>query len=249
MVHYLLFRSKANRYLPILSPHIEVHEIDAHKLSLIRKKWDLRNQRLLLSKNEPENNAPRRDAKYFSDRNQVVEKEQRAKVTGLFHKRSDQNLSHKNSNLLSKLRIPYQFEVGDQPVEDKTLAEGSVNMLNANESVYYSFYARIYETLEPIWKSKVSSIYSLNSHSMGEYITVVDVVLDQEGNLVEVKHLKESGISELDRVVDLSWQMAEKFQNPPQDLLDSNRQVHMGWKFICTLGAEGGYEFFPPTRY
>ena len=39
---------------------------------------------------------------------------------------------------------------GDQAIMDRTLPEGSENLLKAQESVFYSFYSRLYEAIAPI---------------------------------------------------------------------------------------------------
>src|SRR5581483_6237265 len=70
----LLPRIPWTRALP--PPRVEVKTIDPRKLEAIRRKWD---QQLLLDKNNRPNEAiAPKDARYFSDKNHTVEKEQRA---------------------------------------------------------------------------------------------------------------------------------------------------------------------------
>ena len=69
-------------------PRIDIHQVDPHKLEQIRKQWKSREKALLLDKNlkSPTAAEPPPDARYMSDRNIRVEKEQRAKQTAIIPK-------------------------------------------------------------------------------------------------------------------------------------------------------------------
>ena len=137
---------------------------------------------------------------------------------------------------------------GEQYIEDKTLPEGSENMLNAQESVYYSFYARLYDAIAPIWESKLRELPNQMHIGQGEYNTVVDVVMDADGNLIEVHQLHGSGFPELDSVVEAAWKRIGRFPNPPTALLNPQGEVHTGWTFTVEIGAGFGSRFLPPER-
>jgi TonB family protein len=129
---------------------------------------------------------------------------------------------------------------GQQYIGDKSLPEGSENILNTQESVYYSFYARLYEAIGPIWKSRLREVGN-HRLSPGEYTTQVEVIFDQEGNLAEIRQLRSSGIAEFDDAVEKSWRKIQRFPNPPSGLLDRERRVHTGWTFTVNVGD--GYQF------
>lgn len=137
---------------------------------------------------------------------------------------------------------------GQQYFDDRTVPEGSENMLNAEESVYYSFFARLYETIGPIWSSKLHSIAGSVRVLPGDYTTAIDLVLDKDGNLVDVHIIQSSGVREFDQIVDYSWKHIGKFPNPPKGLIKEDGYVHSGWNFTVQMGQQNGMSFLPPER-
>src|SRR4051794_24919909 len=87
LLHFLIFRLPLT--LPALTSQapVEVHTISPEKLEAVRRQW--REKSLLLDqKKKPSENpseAPK-DARYFSDRNIRVEKEQRARESAVVPK-------------------------------------------------------------------------------------------------------------------------------------------------------------------
>ena len=261
-----------------MPPPVEIQQIDPRKLEAIRKQWRKQSdpQQLLLDKNKslPSEKMAPPNARYFSDRNIRVEKEQRAKQTNVVPKpRTRIGIETAKAppaprhyqmrklgiplHLAPKTPTPPEIETqgsreespaADQAIQDKNLPEGGENLLNAQESVYYSFYARLYETIGPIWQGKVRQVPYRRRVQPGDYTTSVDVVLDEQGNLIEVRHVSSSGITEFDSAVDLSWQKVGHFPNPPHGLLDSQGRIHTGWTFTVQVGKGYGIDYLPPER-
>jgi outer membrane biosynthesis protein TonB len=119
-------------------------------------------------------------------------------------------------------------------------------MLNAQESIYYSFYSRLYESVGPIWQSQIRQVN--RKLPLGEYTTSVEVIFDRQGNLLDVRQIQGSGIVEFDQAVPNSWRRIGNFPNPPSGLLDSNGQVHTGWTFTVNVGNGPGFMLQPPER-
>jgi TonB family protein len=138
---------------------------------------------------------------------------------------------------------------GEQYIDDKDLPTGSENMLNAEESVYYSFYARLYDAIGPVWASRLREVAPGARVQPGDYTTAVDVVLDREGNLVDVRILQSSNVREFDEAVNSSWKKIGKFPNPPSGLIKEDGYVHTGWNFTVQIGSSGGgLLLMPPER-
>jgi outer membrane biosynthesis protein TonB len=273
-------------------PRIDIQQVDPAKLDAIRKQWKSREQQLLLDKNlhTPTAKEPPPDARYMSDRNMRVEKEQRARETTVMPKAArpgEPSPSHPKTEparpeaksrghlpSLGNLGVPLPAaptraaprqpvqqashldgtavnggeDGGSQYMDDRSLSEGSENLLNAQESVYYSFYARLYEAIGPIWQSKIRQAARSSRLQPGEYITSVDVVFDREGNLLAVNQVKGSGVEAFDRAASSSWRAVGRFPNPPEGLLNANGQVHTGWTFAVQLNQGMGLEYLPPER-
>jgi TonB family protein len=270
LIHLLLFSIPLHWTSPSLPPKVEVQEIDPRKLEQIRQKW--REKSLLLDKNpsRPKEKEAPPNAQYFSDRNTRVEKEQQARQTTVIPKsgkKSSQNTKTSSRTRrrlpdLGKLGIPFRLDshlhleeqhplssqAGDQALLDKRLPEGSENLLNTQESIYYSFYARIYETIGPIWYSRIQST-PLRTHVVGgEYTTVIELILDQNGYLLEIRRLQSSGVPEFDRSVEEAWQKVSRFPNPPKGLLDGEKKVHTVWSFRVHVGQGMNFQYLPPER-
>ena len=298
LFHLLIFRIQFDLApnTATVPPKVEIQQVDPRKLDAIKNQWKQR--RLLLDKNPSQSkdkNAPK-DARYMSDRNIRVEKEQRARDTQVMpapgrmdgsdsgqesrprQEREKQERqekakpgTHQKYSDLSRLALPFQLDGrqrnstpahereefqpassgprgGDQAIDDKSLPEGSENLLNAQESIYYSFYARLYEAIGPLWQSKTKDVLQHNPVRPGEYVTLVDVVLDQNGNLKEIRRLQSSGVEAFDNTVEETWRKVQRFPNPPQGLLDKEREVHIGWKFTIEVGPGNGMNYLPPQR-
>jgi TonB family protein len=237
-----------------------IQTIDPAKLDAIRKQW---NKNILISKDKSKNSTPAPDhAKYFSERNIRVDRESRARSGDILPKPGTPQPSTpslKNLGVPLDLSVPSRVRIApprpthagpsgvDQWIDDPTLPQGAANLLNAQESVYYSFYARMYERAGPLWKSKISQIPYRRGITPGEYVTQVDVVYDSSGQLIDVRLLKSSGISEFDLAVIQTWRQLGKMPNPPKDLLDTQGEVHTGWSFHVHLGP-GFRETMPPSQ-
>jgi TonB family protein len=264
---------------PLPPPRVDIKQVDPRKLEAIRKQWKAREKQLLIDKSAPAASEPPADARYMSDRNIRVDKEQRAKQTAVIPKAGRpgepqpahppppppkaQRRLPELGNLGVKLPAaprrsppPRQAaaasnsgdEAGSQAIRDPSLPEGSENLLNAQESVYYSFYSRLYEAIGPVWQSKVRTAARMRRLQPGEYTTHVDVVLDANGNLVGVQQLSSSGIPEFDQAADSAWRRIGRFPNPPTDLLDEKGQIHTGWTFTVQLNQGMNLDYLPPER-
>lgn len=273
---------------PLSPPRVEVKQVDPRKLEAIRQKWRQMEKnepkQLLLNKDRSkpkEDVPPPDDARYMSDRNIRVKKEQRARDSQVIprpgqqarpQQKQQQPRSRTMPPALNQLGVPMGLSQnkpqptrkaqpapdpdppqnstpgGDQSILDKNLPEGSENLLNAQESVYYSFYARIYESVGPIWESQIRQVPARRRVQQGEYSTTVDIVLDREGNLLEIRWIRTSGIPEFDAAVSNSWRRVGRFPNPPHGLLDARDQVHTGWTFTVQVGQGFNLQYLPPER-
>ena len=296
LLHFIFFCMHLSWFAGERMPQpMEVGTMSQADLDSLRKKWekvDQRQKSLLLDTNPSlpsEKEAPP-DARYMSDRNIRVEKEQRARDTQVLPRpgqptqsqtqskpqeqaktQSKPSSSHKFAKL-GDLGIPFKLNEpaqqlsarnpaqnlqerpiqpqsgGSQYIDERELPTGGENLLNAQQSVYYSFYQRIYEAIGPVWESRLRENAFRKQINPGEYTTSVDVVLDREGRLVIVNKLHTSGVPEFDEAVDYSWKRIPGFLNPPQGLLDSSGQVHIGWTFRVQIGEGSNFQLLPPKR-
>ncbi len=138
----------------------------------------------------------------------------------------------------------------NQTLLDDQLAEGDQNLLNTKESVYYSFYSRVYEAIAPLWESLARDVPRRQRLHMGDYDTVAEVVIDLDGNLVSTQVLQGSGVYEFDQAATQPWKRLNRFPNPPKKMAEAkDGLVHMVWRFRFRVMEGSPVQFMPPARY
>ena len=306
--HLLLWIIHPDWHPTLLPPRVEIQQVDPSKLAAIKKQWQAQQRTqdkdtaLLLNKDKsaPTESEKPKDARYMSDRNKIVEHEQRARDMDVIPKpgrpgpeapdktepkprtvpkpptvRAQPHALPKLGNLGVPMRLneaartPRDAETqenkaqkhfedvarhqagqsgGDQAIVDKNLPLGSENMLSTEESIYYSFYSRLYEAIAPIWQSEIRQVPWHRNVTSGNYVTTADVILDADGNLVGIDLTHNSGIPDFDQAVNTAWHKIGRFPNPPKALLDPHGQVHTGWTFTVDVGENSGFQYMPPER-
>lgn len=265
---------------------IEVATVSPEQIARMKA----RQQKLLLDRGQRASETAPSDARYFSDRNIRVDREQRARKTAVLPKlgspealtqkpesprtssqkepRALQTASTPSAIPLHRLGVPLQFRArqaqaapqantepeesrsasepgGDQSIDDLNLPEGGENLLNAQQSVFYSFYSRLYQAVGPVWQSLLMQVR--RAIPEGQYSTQVEVLMDREGKIIDVRFLGRSGIPEFDHAVEQAWQRLPRFPNPPRGLVKPDGYVHTGWNFTVRVDRNF-FQVAPPRR-
>lgn len=200
---------------------------------------------LLLLKTLPqsgENEFHPKETKYFSDQNRFFKKQQQAQTSyAIPHLRLSVPLPKRDIPAENRQDNSKEFEEKiaqeqvHQSILEKDFPMGTENLLNTRESIYYSFYSRMYGSVAPIWLSKsrnrISEVFMRNTLRRANYLAYTDIVLDENGNLVHVELIKSTGIKELDQIIFDAWNEVKKLPNPPRSLLDQQRHVHIHWTY------------------
>lgn len=246
--------------ISLLSPFqpapVSVREVDPAELARVRQQW--KDRALLLQQKDqaaPEKDAPA-DARYFSDRNRTVREERRARETAPLPREGaqPQPTAPKLAQLGVRMPMPATREANaqsaqDQALSDRNLQEGDSNLLNTVESVYYSYYSRLYQAVAPIWNSRIrEAAATAQGLPAGEYVSRAEVVFDREGNLREVNVVQSSGVPAFDQAIEHAWRRIQRFPNPPRDLLNGRGEVRTGWTFTVSLDPNSGFQFWQPQR-
>lgn len=120
-------------------------------------------------------------------------------------------------------------------VKDIPLAD--VTRFNTTEYRHYGFFQRIRSQLELHWgatlKDKAKKIYKTGRQiaSESDFITNIEVYLDQSGKITGINIIGTSGVKELDDAAIESFNKAGPFPNPPKDLI-SNGTAVIKWGFV-----------------
>ena len=271
LFHVLLFSIRLALPPPSARPApVEVQKMDPSQLNAIRQKWQ-RNP-IVLNRDDAlphEKTAPEK-ARYDSDRNSSVAREQKSiyvdslpvpgavgpapAMPGATAKRPPAAKPSTARELPSIGNLGIAFHIQDHPIDpprrdpnekpmptetygsgkdqallDDTLSTGAETMLNTRESHFYAFFKRIQELMAPLLTSNFRTALSRNQREIqaGRYISNYEVILDQEGNLLEIKFAKRFGIEDLDHAIEISWQKIGKFHNPPRGLIEDDQRVHL----------------------
>lgn len=116
--------------------------------------------------------------------------------------------------------------------------ESERTLLNTKEFKYYSYFQRIRKQLDlswrPILQDKLHRFFESGRQlSMNrDHITEVLVFLNDQGKIISVKILSESGTKDLDESAINAFNRAGPFPNPPKGLVESDGTVKVRWEFV-----------------
>lgn len=119
----------------------------------------------------------------------------------------------------------------------KDIPLGDMTQLNTTEYKYYGFYYRIKQKLEQFWgrslheKANEMVQGGRKVASSEEYITALEITLDNEGEIIAIKVMAGSGVKELDDAAIDSFNQAGPFPNPPKGMVE-NGKVKLEWGFV-----------------
>jgi len=246
---------------------MEVDTFSPAALEALQKKWEKKGQ-TFLQHSAPKPTAKetvqdKRPADYFSDRTVRVAQEQRARFTGDPRAGAPAKAGPhvKPLSAMGGLGIPLPLPgqplasplaapgtPGGEYVMNKNLPEGIQSLLNSDESVYYSFYARLREQMAPLWENEHQRVGIIPRLKHGDYVSTLRIQLNRAGDILAITQLQSSGIPELDHMAKNTVLRARKFQNPPKDLIDPDGHCTMIWNFITQASASRGLrmEYLPP---
>ena len=113
---------------------------------------------------------------------------------------------------------------------------GDFTHLNTVEYKYYGFFHRIRQKLEQFWgksiREKSEAIFRSGRRiASQDYVTSLQVTLNEKGEIISVRVLGASGVKELDDAAVESFNQAGPFPNPPQGLL-VNGKATIEWGFV-----------------
>lgn len=120
----------------------------------------------------------------------------------------------------------------------RNVETGVETMLNTREFKYYTYYSRIRRQLSQHWEPKVKERLNRlfkqgrSIASSQDHITKLLIVLNEQGNLVRVQILSESGVTDLDEAAMDAFRAAAPFPNPPKGIVEQDGTVKIRWDFV-----------------
>ncbi len=207
-------------------------------------------------------------ARFKSKEWQRVLKEQKAKKSGITeNRRASKNLSLESlkpqirqkdkegpgsqEKELDLTGLPYQFRSFGQSTLSERISDdidyGDFTALNTDKHLFYSFYSRVQERLYPRWVSHIrSSIIQLNRTGKssqiprGEWISQIEIHLDENGNYQHAIVLKSSGLKLWDQAAIIAFRQGAPYVHPPDEMIDEDNRVRLRYSF---------HVFWDPVRF
>lgn len=208
------------------------------------------------------------ETRFLSQNNQVVKKQTIAKNRGEFKNSEKLAATDQQKKQAQRFNPASQWQANDGwklqsasekhsieaakelPVKDKSnegsasldyieeLDSGLETLLTTKEFVYYTFFKRMRNQLNPHWtplvKTSVAEVYRKGRRlaSSTSVITRTVVILDEQGSLIKVQVIGNSGFKELDQAALQALKSAGPFRNPPKGMRDPDGLVRIRWDFV-----------------
>lgn len=193
---------------------------------------------------------------YLSKFDQKVVKQMRAKDSGAFRNKQEQQQAPKPKKNITMADLvpgygPKAVKQEDAQVENTKVTEGSQTddylkemptglqtLISTREFVFYAYYARIKEKIRQQWepqvREKVKIVYRQGRSiaSATDRITRVIVTLNSKGELLNVEVVTQSGVQHLDDAATGAFKSAAPFPNPPQGMIEQDGLIRIRWDFI-----------------
>lgn len=122
----------------------------------------------------------------------------------------------------------------------RDVEEGEGTFLNTKEWKFASFFNRVKQTVSQHWNPNAA--LSLrdptgNIYSGRDRYTLLNVTLNDRGQLKQVYVEKSSGVDFLDLEAVKSFERSQPFLNPPPGLIDGDAQVRFSFGFFLDMGG------------
>jgi len=195
---------------------------------------------------EPEEKL-KKEAKFLADLTRRVKDQMRAKQGTKTTNGGQPNKPSPNFNFdpasNTSLKVPSTLRntaIGQAEFAERVpgIKQGYFNSLNSDQLTYYTFYSRINEQISYRWVSLVKNYLfnlppdQLQRISNSNKRTVIEVLLDAQGNYFSSLIHNASGIQALDEATFKAFRLATPFVNPPQGLVDpEDGLIHLYYEF------------------
>jgi TonB family protein len=136
------------------------------------------------------------------------------------------------------------IEGGPMADELRDVEEGNGTFLNARGFKFASYLNRIKETVGRVWAQKVQDAQMQRDptgriYGLRDRRTIVEYVIDKDGEVKDVHVEASSGVQYLDEVAVDAFRQVERFPNPPAGLIQADGLVKMNFSFLL-IGDSGG---------
>jgi TonB family protein len=142
----------------------------------------------------------------------------------------------------SSLQLPKVSSLSVDVPRDVQL--GNITVLNTDPMRHYSFFERFNRLSYHHWVHEVNSSYLRNTRRghlirSGTYSTVVGVILDRNGKVIESQIHSRSGMADFDDAFPRAMRITGQIPNPPEELIEPDGKVRV--RLLVTVTVDSPY--------
>ncbi len=129
--------------------------------------------------------------------------------------------------------LPPELELGDMVA------------LNTDQNLFFTFYRRMAEKIVWPWAQSVTASFEKMRQqgqlgaSRKAWVTILEVLLDRNGNVVSTAPLQLAGEYDIDSAPVRAFKNAKNFPNPPIEMVEEDGYIRIRYKFVV---------YYNPTR-
>ena len=118
---------------------------------------------------------------------------------------------------------------------------GNFTALNTDRHLYYSFYSRMEDAIRHRWETYVrAAIYEFQNGNRkiapkDRFTTKLEVILDDRGRFERAIMAESSGVRSFDSAPVQAFRDAEKFPNPPKEMIKDDGRIHIYYAFTIDV--------------
>jgi len=146
-------------------------------------------------------------------------------------------------SLLKRPSLAALDMVSGAPANDhvEDVPQGAETLLNSREFKYATFFNRVKRGVSQTWSPRVTEEYLRrdpygNVYGVSDRYTLLNVALDPEGKVGEVRVARSSGVPFFDDVAVTAFHEASPFPNPPRALADPDGMIRFQFGFYFQIG-------------
>ena len=218
-------------------------------------------EREIVFENDVKETEKPKDSKRFGQKNVKVEKETLAQKAAEFVRQSKKKQSKsKNKSKKRKIKLSdlkpksyledmlnrlekieqkeFEEEYGDGNLvnfsnfNDK-IENGPITALNTEEFVYFSFYKRLRDRLEPSWQMMVRQAgHVLHKTSHIKIKSEILIKVNKKGEIIDSKIVKRSGNDYADFIAEEAMTQLRILNNPPEGIFGGKKYLYIKYGFI-----------------
>jgi TonB family protein len=205
---------------------------------------DARRKEEIALKQDPHAPGPGMDVANRNESDEVIGNSKRMRIQAGEGEGEDGSEGRAGSPGMAKL-MPSQAVmdqiIGAAPNDHlKDVEEGDGTFLNTREWKYSSFFNRVKQSVGTHWNPNAVLMRrdpSGQTYSGRDRYTLLNITLDERGQVADISIEKSSGLDFLDMEAVESFKRAQPFPNPPPGLLEDDSKVRFTFGFFMEMGG------------